>query len=40
LFYEWVCRISENFNGKGPEFKEMLVQAFLNFAVISYTVIV
>ena len=36
LFFEWTCRISENFNGKGPDFKEMDVQACLRFAVISY----
>jgi len=24
LFVGWACRIFENFNGKGPDFKEML----------------
>jgi hypothetical protein len=23
LFVGWACRIFENFNGKGPDFKEM-----------------
>jgi hypothetical protein len=39
LFLEWACRISENFNGMGPDFKEMVVRACLRFAVISYTTI-
>jgi hypothetical protein len=37
LFFGWACRISENFYGKGPYFKEMGVQACLHFAAISYT---
>jgi hypothetical protein len=31
--------MSENFNGKGPDFKEMYVRARLHFVVISYTII-
>jgi hypothetical protein len=23
LLFGWACRISENFNGKGPDFKEI-----------------
>jgi hypothetical protein len=38
LFFGWTCRISENFYGKGPDFKEMGVLVCLRFAVISYTV--
>jgi hypothetical protein len=37
LFFGWACRIYENFNGKGPDYKEMGVGACLYFAVISYT---
>ena len=37
LFFGWTCRISENCNGKGPDFKEMGVLACLHLAVISYT---
>ena len=29
LFFGWACRISENFSGKGPDFKEMGVGACL-----------
>ena len=36
LFYGWACNISENFNGKGPDFKEMSIRACLRFVVISY----
>ena len=39
LFSGWACKRSENFNGKGPDFKEMCVLACLSFIVISYTVI-
>jgi hypothetical protein len=35
LFFGWTCRISENFYGKGPDFKEMGVLVCLRFAVIS-----
>jgi hypothetical protein len=34
LVFQWACRTSENFNGKGADFKEMGVQACLRFAVI------
>ena len=37
LLFGWACRILENFNGKGPDFKEMGVRACLCIAVISYT---
>ena len=37
LFVGWACRIFENFNGKGPDFKEMGVQVCFRFAVISHT---
>ena len=37
LFVGWACRIFENFNGIGPDFKEMDVGACFHFAVISYT---
>jgi hypothetical protein len=37
LSFGWTCRISENFNEKGPDFKEMGVRVCLRFAVILYT---
>jgi hypothetical protein len=37
LFFGWAYRISENFNGKGLDFKEMGVRACLCFVVILYT---
>ena len=37
LLFGWACRILENFNGKGPDFKEMGIQACFRFAVILYT---
>ena len=37
LFFGWAWRISENFNGKGPCFKEMDVLAYLCLVVIPYT---
>ena len=36
--FGWTCWISENFNGKGPNFKEMGARVCLRFAVISYIV--
>jgi hypothetical protein len=38
LVFGWTCWISENFNGKGPNFKEMGARVCLRFAVISDTV--
>jgi hypothetical protein len=38
VVFGWTCRISENFYGKGPDFKEMGVLVCLRFVVISYTV--
>ena len=37
LFFEWTCRISENFNGKGPDFNEISVWVYLCFAAVLYT---
>ena len=39
VVFGWACRFSENFNGIGPDFKEMGVLACLRFTVISYIVL-
>jgi hypothetical protein len=37
--FGWTCWISENFNGKGPNFKEMGARVCLRYAVISDTLV-